>query len=108
MKGYIAFKYLQPISVLYMVPFFVFEYFRLRPRVGLLALLCPILYTIHAILILASVPIFFTGYMGIWNLFIPLIGYSFLVYVIGHVYSRYALKKLKSIAHLDGAAANGN
>jgi len=108
MKGYIAFKYLQPISVLYMVPFFVFGYFRLRPRVGPLVLLCPILYTIHAILIIVGVPIFFTGYMGIWNLFIPLIGYSFLAYVIGHVYSRYALKKLKGLTHLEGDTANGD
>ena len=107
--GYIAFKYQQPLVALFFVPAFVFEYFfLLRPKVGPLVLLWPILYTIHAILILAGVPIFFTGYMRFWNMFIPLIGYAFLAYAIGHVYSRYALKKLKGLAHLEGDTANGD
>jgi len=106
---YIAFKYQQPLMALCFVPVFVFEYFfLLRPKVGPLFLILPILYTIHAILILAGVPIFFTGYMRFWNMFIPLIGYAFLAYVIGHLYSRYALKKLKGITHLEGGAANGD
>ena len=101
MVGYIAFKYQQPLIALYFVPAFVFEYFLLlRPKVGPLVLLWPILYAIHAILIVAGVPIFFTGNWGIWNTFIPLSGYAFLAYVIGHIYSRYALKKLKTTAHL--------
>jgi hypothetical protein len=101
--GYIAFKYQQPLMALCFVPAFVFEYFLLlRPKVGPLVLIWPILYTIHAILILAGVPIFFTGYMGIWNMFIPLFGYFLLAYAIGHLYSRYALKKLKGITHLEG------
>jgi len=60
-KGYIAFKYLQPISTLYLVPFLVYLYFIQRPRVGPVVLICPILYTIHAILIVAGVPIFLRG-----------------------------------------------
>ncbi len=107
--GYIAFKYQQPLMALFFVPCFVFEYFfLLRPKVGPLVLLCPILYAIHAILILAGVPIFFTGYMRFWNMFIPLIGYFLLAYMIGHLYSRYALKKLKGLTHLEGEAANGD
>jgi hypothetical protein len=99
--GYIAFKYQQPLMALYFVPAFVFEYFfLLRAKVGPLVLICPILYAIHAILIIAGVPIFFTGYMRFWNMFIPLIGYFLLAYMIGHLYSRYALKKLKAAAHL--------
>jgi hypothetical protein len=106
--GYIAFKYQQPLMALYFVPAFVFEYFFLLwPKVGPLVLLWPILYTIHAILILAGVPIFFTGYMRFWNMFIPLFGYFLLAYLIGHLYSRYALKKLKGITHLEGDTANG-
>lgn len=108
MVGFIAFKYLQPLSVLYVVPFLVFQYFLQRPRVGPLFLICPILYTIHAILIVVGVPIFFTGYLRFWNMFIPLVGYMFLTYVIAHLYSRYALKKLKGITHLEGEAANGD
>jgi uncharacterized membrane protein (DUF485 family) len=108
MVGYIAFKYLQPVSALYIVPVFVFEYFLIRPRVGPLFLICPILYTIHAILIVAGVPIFFTGYLRFWNMVIPLFGYLFLTYVIAHLYSRYALKKLKALTHLEGDTANGD
>jgi hypothetical protein len=106
-KGYIAFKYLQPVSALYLVPFLVYLYFIQRPRVGPLVLISPILYTIHAILIVAGVPIFFAGNLGILNVFVPLIGYTFLAYVVAHLYSRYALKKLKAAAHLEGGAANG-
>ena len=98
-NGYIAFKYLQPVSALYFVPFLVFQYFLQRPRLGPLFLICPILYTIHAILIVAGVPIFFTGNLGVLNMFLPFFGYTFLAYIIAHIYSRYALKKLKTAAH---------
>jgi len=109
MVGYIAFKYQQPLLALYFVPAFVFEYFLLQwPKVGPIALLWPTLYAIHAILIVAGVPIYFTGNLGILNMPVPLIGYGFLAYMIGHLYSRYALKKLKSITHLEGASADGN
>lgn len=100
MEGFIAVKYLLPVSALFFVPFLVFQYFLQRPRLGPLVLICPILYTIHAILIIAGVPIFFTGNRGMLNMFLPVFGYSFLAYVIGHLYSRYALKKLKTAAHL--------
>lgn len=106
MEGYISFKYLQPISALFLVPSLVHLYFIQRPRIGPLFLICPILYTIHAILIVAGVPIYFTGYSGIWNMAIPLFGYTFLAHVIAHLYSRYALKKLKGLTHLEGEAAN--
>ena len=106
MEGYISFKYLQPVSAIYFVPFLVFQYFMQRPRLGPLLLICPILYTIHAILIVAGVPIFFTGILGVLNMFLPVFGYTFLAYVIGHLYSRYALKKLKGLTHLEGEAAN--
>jgi len=108
MVGYIAFKYQQPLMALFFVPCFVFEYYYLlRPKVGPIVLLWPILYAIHAILILAGVPLFFTGYMRFWNMFIPLVGYFLLAYMIGHLYSRYALKKLKGLTHLEGDAVNG-
>jgi len=107
MDGHISVKYLLPVSALFNVPFLVFQYFLQRPRLGPLVLICPILYTIHAILIVAGVPIFFTGNWGILNMFLPVLGYIFLAYMIGHVYSRYALKKLKGLTHLEGDVANG-
>jgi hypothetical protein len=108
MEGYIAFKYMQPVSALYLVPSLVHLYFLQRPRIGPLVLICPILYTIHAILIVAGVPIFFTGNLGMLNLALPLFGYTFLAHVISHIYSRYALKKLKGLTHLEGDTANGD
>ena len=104
--GYISCKYVQPISAIVIVPSSVFQYFLQRPRFGPVLLIFPILYAIHAILTVAGVPIFFTGTLGIVNMVIPLWGYMLLTYAIGHVYSRYALKKLKVLAHLEGEAAN--
>ena len=108
-KGFIAYKYLQPVSVLYIVPFGVCGwYFWQSPRMGPIYLLYPILYTIHAILILAGAPIFFTTEnFCIFSICLPMLGYGFLPFIIGHIYSRYALKKLKGITHLEGDTANG-
>jgi hypothetical protein len=108
MEGFIAAKYLLPVSALFIVPFFVFQYFMQKPRLGPLILIGPILYAIHAILILAGMPIFLTGNFGILNQFLPILVYTFLGYIIGHIYSRYALKKLKGITHLEGDTANGD
>jgi len=109
-KGYIAYKYLQPVSVLYIVPIVVCGwYFWQSPRMGPIYLLYPILYSIHAILIVAGVPIFFTTEnFCIFSICLPAIGYGFLPFIIGHIYSRYALKKLKAAAHLEGDTANGD
>ena len=67
MDGYISVKYPLPVSALSFVPFLVFQYVLQRPRLGPLVLISPILYTIHAILIIAGVPIFFTGSFGMKN-----------------------------------------
>lgn len=107
MFGYIPVKYLLPFMALFVVPFGVYQYFILWPRLGPVLLIYPILYTIHAILIIAGVPIFFTGIFAVpLNMLLPLI-YTLLTYMIGHLYSRYALKKLKGLAHLEGDTANG-
>lgn len=107
--NFISVKYILPVSALYSVPFMVCSwYFWRSPRMGPIYLLSPILYAIHAILIVAGVPIFFTGKFGIfYNISLPSIGYTYLAFIIGYLYSRYALKKLKGIAHLEGEAANG-
>ena len=107
MTGYIPVKYLLPFMALFVVPFGVYQYYVLWPRLGPVLLICPILYTIHAILIIAGVPIYFTGIFAVpLNMLLPLI-YTLLTYMIGHLYSRYALKKLKGITHLEKEVANG-
>ena len=100
MSGYIEVKYILPFMALFVVPFGVYQYFILWPRLGPVLLIFPILYAIHAILIIAGVPIFFTGIFAVpMNMLLPIM-YTLLAYVIGHIYSRYALKKLKTAAHL--------
>ena len=108
MLGYIPVKYLLPFMAFFVVPFGVYQYFVLRPRLGPVLLIFPMLYAVHAILIVAGVPIFFTGIFAVpLNMLLPLI-YTLLTYVIGHLYSRYALKKLKGLTHLEGGLANGD
>jgi hypothetical protein len=100
MLGYIPVKYFLPFTALFVVPFGAYQYFIMQPRLGPILLIFPILYVIHAISILAGVPIFFTGTFAVpLNMLIPII-YNFLAYIVGHLYSRYALKKLKTTAQL--------
>ncbi|MFC1738656.1 hypothetical protein ACFL1G_06375 [Planctomycetota bacterium] len=106
--GYFTIEYMQPISAVYVVPFLVFLYIWQRPIISPLALLWPILYTIHAVLIVVGVPILFPENLSHWNMMLPVFGYGFLTYVIGHLYSRYALKKLKGLTHLERDTANGD
>ncbi len=106
--GYLPIKYMQPLSALYVVPFMVFLYLWQRPIISPLTLLWPTLYGIHAILVVAGVPIQFGEPWIFLNMLIPMAGYGILCGLIGHIYSRYALKKLKGITHLDGDTANGD
>ena len=99
--GYLSIKYMQPVSALYVVPFLVFLYLWQRPIISPLALLWPTLYAIHAILVVAGVPIQFDRPWTALNILIPIAGYGILCALLGHFYSRYALKKLKSAAHLE-------
>ena len=101
-KGFFLIEYMQPISALYFVPFTVFLYFWQRPMVSSTMLLWPILYAIHAILVVFGVPIQFDEPWIFLNMLIPIAGYGLLSGLIGHLYSRFALKKLKGISHLEG------
>ena len=98
--GYFTIEYMQPISALYVVPFLVFLYIWQRPIISPLALLWPTLYAFHAILVVAGVPIQFGKPWIFLNMIIPMVGYGILCGLLGHFYSRYALKKLKTAAHL--------
>ncbi len=106
--GYIPIEYMQPVSALYVVPFLVFLVVWQRPVIGPLSLLWPILYALHAILIVAGVPIQFNEPWIFLNMLIPIGGYGILCGLLGHLYSRYALKKLKGVTHLEGDVANGD
>ncbi|MHC4460624.1 MAG: hypothetical protein ACYS30_04255 [Planctomycetota bacterium] len=105
----IPIKYMQPVSAICFIPLIIAIGIWQPPSVkpaGFLVWLWPTLYVIHAILIVAGVPILFHKPWTALNMLIPLAGYAILCALLGHIYSRYALKKLKGLTHLEGEAAN--
>jgi hypothetical protein len=98
-------EYMQPISAIYMVPFLVGLWFLMRPMVGRLGLLWPLLYAIHAVLIVAGAPIVFTGPWNIFNMLIPVAGYGMLAAIVQHIYSRIALRRLKRLTRVEPTGA---
>ena len=99
----IPIKYMQPVSAICFIPLLIAIGIWRPPSVnpvGFLVWLWPTLYVIHAILIVAGVPIVFDKPWIALNMLIPLAGYAILCALLGHIYSRYALKKLKTAAHL--------
>lgn len=93
----IPIRLMQPVSALYCVPFLVFLSFWQRPIAGWLPFLWPTLYALHAILVVAGVPIQFEKWSSL-NMLIPVAGYGLLSGLISHFYGRYALKRLQGIA----------
>jgi hypothetical protein len=60
-------------------------------------LLWALLYTLHALLILAGAPIVFHGKWWNLNLALPVFGYGILSLLAGHIYSRVALRRLRRL-----------
>ena len=104
-------KYMQPVSAIFVIPLIIaigiWQPRSIQPA-GFLSWLWPILYVVHAVLIVAGVPIVFHGPWTSLNIIIPLAGYGILCALPGHFYSRYALKKLKGLTHLEGDTADGD
>jgi hypothetical protein len=99
-------KYMQPISAIYVVPFLVGLNFLLRPATGYIPLLWPLLYALHAALIVAGAPIVFVGVWEQLNMLVPMVGYGILTSFVGHAYSRWALHRVRSLAAQQLAGAN--
>ncbi len=97
----VAPRYYQPLTALLWVP--LLTYFMLRPPTGSppqpqLWLLWPALYTVHAALIMLGVPVYPPGdhpMLATCGLFL---GYAALAAVASHIYSRYALRRLRTLA----------
>jgi hypothetical protein len=96
--GLLPIRLMQPVSALYCVPFMLYLAV-IQPRTGSpFMLLWPALYALHAVLLVAGAPIYFDGpYVGL-NMLIPVAGYGLLAALAGHIYSRYALSRLKAAA----------
>jgi len=93
---HLALEHMQPFSALYMVPFFVAM--SISQRLGFWAFIWPLLYGLHAVLILAGAPLRFTSVnLEMLNMILPVFGYGLVALVVGHVYSRYALHRLKGV-----------
>lgn len=95
--GYVPNDYMQPVSAIYVVPFLVVAFVSMRPASGPVYLLWPVLYCIHAILVVAGVPIQFEGHWEILNMMIPIVGYGILTGVVGYLFGQYSLKRLRGI-----------
>ncbi len=93
--GFLPSRYMQPISALYVVPFMLYLGLRQRPGGSPFMLLWPLLYGIHAILIAAGVPI---SRGPVFDMFFPVVGYGLAAGLAGHICSRIALRRLRSLS----------
>ncbi len=95
---YLSIQYIQPFSAIVLVPvLFILIYYQ---DLGFWAWLWPILYGVHAILLVIGFPISFPKDWYLLNIVVPVFGYGLLAILVGHIYNRYALWKLKSLANL--------
>lgn len=98
--GVLPIRWMQPISALYVVPFLLWLWWAQVPRTSPFLLIWPALYTIHAGLLLAGVPIRFGGPWEMLNMLVPQFGYGLVAGIAGHLYGRYALSRLRDAAAL--------
>jgi hypothetical protein len=94
-------KYAQPVSALYFVPFLVGLKLLMHPAVSYVSLLWPMLYGLHAIMIVAGAPIVFIGRWESMNTALPVIGYGLITALVGHAYNRHALHTLRQTTQIN-------
>jgi hypothetical protein len=92
---YLSVEYLQPWSALYMAPFLMLMV--VTQRLGFWAWVWPGLYALHAVAILMGAP-HFRGQWFALDVLVPIFGYGLISIIVGHFYSRYALRRLKALA----------
>ncbi len=97
--NYLGLRHMQPFSAVYMVPFLMIMIY--HQRLGFWAWIWPVLYAIHAILnILGYQILHFRGEWQLMNMVFPVLGYGLVSILAGHLYSRFALYKLKQLARI--------
>lgn len=94
-------EYLQPVSALYMVPFL--SLMVISQRLGFWGWVWPALYALHAVALLTGFPIHFSGQWFAFDILVPIFGYGLISIVVGHIYSRYALRRLKALTRVNAA-----
>ena len=86
-------------SALYMVPFLALMI--VYQGLGFWAWIWPVCYGAHAVgAYFGYIPVI-RGEWALANSIVPALGYGFVAMLVGHVYSRFALYKLRSLAQAD-------
>ena len=105
LAGYISETYAQPVSAVYLVPFLVFLVYWEWPRISLIFLLWPALYALHALVLVSGLPIPKEGNWVHFHLLFSAAGYGIIAMLASHVYSRYALRKVRRLTQAGLTAA---
>ncbi|MGA2263373.1 MAG: hypothetical protein ABSH28_18300 [Acidobacteriota bacterium] len=92
-----AFRHMVPIMAIYFVPFLLYMWARQGGMAAPFMLLWPGLLVIHAVLALADVHPF-SGEPNAVNMLLLPVGYGAIAALASHVYSRVALRRLRSLA----------
>ena len=103
--GYLPLRFTVPLSALYIVPFLLAAYKVFNRDKGPWYLLVPVFYTVYALLVLSGLPLTI-GQSPAIMICGPMIIFHFVAAVIGHLYSRFALRKVKSLTHLEPLEGN--
>lgn len=93
--NYMNIKYMQPYSAIYMTPYLIVMI--LYQGLGFWAWIWPLLYGIHALVLLWGFPFRFAEQYELLNIIVPVFGYGLVAILFGHIYSRYALRQLKRL-----------
>jgi hypothetical protein len=90
-------RYMVPIMAAYLVPFLLYLWARQGGMTAPFMLLWPGLMLIHAALALAGVPPF-SDVPNALTVLIPTFGYGAIAALASHAYSRFALRRVRSLA----------
>ena len=99
-------RYVQPLVALYLVPSLAWLYWPKSPVGGPVMLLWPGLYALHALLLVAGVPLPAVR-EPMMSACLPLVLYQVVAHVASYSYSRFALRKLRRLAHSPEADETG-
>ncbi len=97
--GYLRMANFQPFSAAYMAPYLCILI--MYQSLGLWAWVWPVLYGAHAVALLCGVPVRFPSAFPLLDMVVPAFGYGLIAILTGHVYSRYALRKLKRLTRTE-------
>ena len=96
----ISVKWYQPVSALFCVPFLLVIKQSMRASLVWIDLWAG-LYALHAILVAVGLPIVFHDPLESLNLVLPIFGYGVFAAFVGHLYGRFALRKLRDACRGD-------